>query len=994
MKHLLLLLSILFFSGVYSQDEIQADILELNFLGDSDPKNLMIFQNQIYFTANDGLHGRELWKIENDLPVLVMDITEGSTDTFNENCIFLVTNDFIYFTTTNGKRLWKSDGTEIGTTLLLSNIESGYSCFSQMIEYNSKVYFSYDDGIHGFELWQTDGTVEGTTIIKDVYQGSIGSDIQDFFIFNNILFFTAINGTETGSREIWKSDGTELGTMMLKDIGGQSYFDGVKSGNDFLVIGNYFFFYGYTDSFGYELWKSDGTEQGTQMVKDIYPGYTSSEYSYNRLYGAVGDGFIVFRAITPDSGYELWRSDGTESGTFKVKEINTNNGIYGGSIPDPGWLNTSIYNYNGKVYFTATQGDTYDLWVTDGTEAGTVKFLDLDVDEDEYYGGFKEFNNKLYFFNNRRVVQTDGNSSHIFVNMQEDGGVSNFQPLNDKVYFTKNFDDINGLEIWESKINNQNLKVLEINSRHGSSPRNFASFGDKVVFFGQSHTYYEVPMISDGTQEGTKAILDEPSFRVDNNDAADFYKSGNNLFFKAYTGYYGNTELYKTDGTPEGTGLVKDLTGHGGQGLAKELYASYNNILYFVGNDNFHGNELYRSDGTEEGTYMVKNLSDGDYEGSPFGTHINSFTIKDDYLYFSGGLDAAQSYPYYEGTVGIWRTDGTEVGTEIVVQLDDSGFYDNGPRNMITIGNKIFFTKNDSNSSWGDHSLYVTEGTQETTFKIGDWAGDTSGGAYGVRHLVELNGKLYFESQNNDNHFKNLFVSDGTIEGTHPVNENLGFDGILKTVKCGNYIYFFTGYYSNINYGTIWKTDGTSEGTTQVSNFGVNTENCACFSDKLLYTENNSYSNIIYVSNGHDVFQLTVDFNYDFQTNNYEGIRSLFANQNKLYLTIITYKYGHELYVASPDFLLTTEEINEGLTKDNSNVLIYPNPTSSEINVVSNDQSQIKQIQLYDLTGKLMEIGIYNSEEVKLNLNKYNSGIYLLKVQTEKNTTTKKVILK
>src|SRR5690606_14433372 len=364
MKQLFIIISILFFTNGYAQNELEAELLEINFLGESEPKNLIIFQNQIYFTANDGVHGRELWKIENDLPVLVMNIEEGSNDAFNDNCIFLVTNDFIYFTTTNGKKLWKSDGTEVGTELILSNIESEYPCFSNLIEFDSKIYISYNDGIHGFELWQTDGSTNETSLVKDIYPGSNGSEIQDFFIFNDYLYFTAVNGSGTERREIWKSDGTEIGTTMLKDIGGQTYADGVKVGNDFLISGNYFYFYGYSNSAGYELWKSDGTESGTQMVKDINPGYSSSDYYNNILEGAVGNGYIVFKAYSPDSGYELWKSDGTESGTFKLKEINPDGGSYGDGIsPYTGGRFTA---YNDKIYFIGQQ-DLYKLWVTDGT---------------------------------------------------------------------------------------------------------------------------------------------------------------------------------------------------------------------------------------------------------------------------------------------------------------------------------------------------------------------------------------------------------------------------------------------------------------------------------------------------------------------------------------------------------------------------------------------------------------------------------------------------
>src|SRR5690606_33244963 len=115
----------------------------------------------------------------------------------------------------------------------------------------------------------------------------------------------------------------------------------------------YFFFYGFSESFGYELWKSDGTEQGTMMVKDIYPGIYGSEFTNNSLLGAVVDDCIIFRAFTPDSGHELWKSDGTEAGTYKIKEINPFNGSYGDGIPNPNSWDISFNSYENKVYFMA-----------------------------------------------------------------------------------------------------------------------------------------------------------------------------------------------------------------------------------------------------------------------------------------------------------------------------------------------------------------------------------------------------------------------------------------------------------------------------------------------------------------------------------------------------------------------------------------------------------------------------------------------------------------
>jgi ELWxxDGT repeat protein len=151
---------------------------------------------------------------------------------------------------------------------------------------------------------------------------------------------------------------------MVKDICG-SYSSGGHLTN---VNGTlYFSPYDGTDGHGYELWKSDGTEAGTVMVKEITPGWQGS-YPYNLT---DVNGTLYFIAI--DYGayvIGLWKSDGTEAGTVMVKEIFMD-GSYGSYV-------NNLANVNGTLYFSASEGTHgYELWKSDGTEAGTVMAEDI-----------------------------------------------------------------------------------------------------------------------------------------------------------------------------------------------------------------------------------------------------------------------------------------------------------------------------------------------------------------------------------------------------------------------------------------------------------------------------------------------------------------------------------------------------------------------------------------------------------------------------------------
>jgi ELWxxDGT repeat protein len=114
--------------------------------------------------------------------------------------------------------------------------------------------------------------------------------------------------------ELWKTDGTKDGTVLANDInsGSASSFPYALS-----VIGNTLYFVVFTNDNGEELWKSDGTKEGTILVRDIHPGSMGSEPEYLTVIGNT----LYFTADDMINGRELWRSDGTPGGTSLVKDI-------------------------------------------------------------------------------------------------------------------------------------------------------------------------------------------------------------------------------------------------------------------------------------------------------------------------------------------------------------------------------------------------------------------------------------------------------------------------------------------------------------------------------------------------------------------------------------------------------------------------------------------------------------------------------------------------
>ena len=267
---------------------------------------------------------------------MVKDIYSGS-DSGNPGVLNGFGNSAIFTADdgTHGKELWKSDGTAAGTVMIKDiNLGSGDGVLSGVLPVDTDgdgeddtVYFVANDGTHGYELWKTDGTTSGTVMVKDIRSGSSASSLSLHTAVGNTLYFQADDGIH--GMELWKSDGTAAGTVMVKDI-----YSGSDSGisyPDITAIGNTIYFSANDGTHGIELWKTDGTATGTVMVKDIRtPGYSWVDYIT-----AVGN--TLFFTADVGSGHELWTSDGTASGTYKVKEINPSGHAVGGNVVDERW---------------------------------------------------------------------------------------------------------------------------------------------------------------------------------------------------------------------------------------------------------------------------------------------------------------------------------------------------------------------------------------------------------------------------------------------------------------------------------------------------------------------------------------------------------------------------------------------------------------------------------------------------------------------------------
>ncbi len=343
--------------------------------------------SRLFFGADDGQHGHELWTSDGKTggAALVKDINPGPGHSYPA----FLTNvgGTVFFRADDGQHgyeLWKSDGTQAGT-VLVKDINRGqdhaYPAFLAAVD--GALFFRADDGEHGYEIWASDGTAKGTKLVRDIQPGDGGSSPErllavDSDWFRGVLFYAddGLHGIEP-----WRSDGSQDGTSLLRDIA-----PGLQdSGPGSMAIVENSGFQGLLftaddgatarSGYGEELWRSDGTGPGTMLVKDINPGPAGSQPGELRAIHHAGLKAVFFGARDGENGhgYELWRSDGTLGGTVLVRDINP-----GPADSNPCHLAPVSNSRFSGILFCADNGvHGPELWKSDGTAAGTALVKDI-----------------------------------------------------------------------------------------------------------------------------------------------------------------------------------------------------------------------------------------------------------------------------------------------------------------------------------------------------------------------------------------------------------------------------------------------------------------------------------------------------------------------------------------------------------------------------------------------------------------------------------------
>jgi ELWxxDGT repeat protein len=291
-----------------------------------------------------------------------------------------------------GYSLWRSDGTEAGTVRLTPDgIEV---CGGDLAAAGGKVYLALGDQAHGCEIWSSDGTAAGTVLVKDLQPGFSGSDPEGLTAFHGRIYFK-LRGFS--GAKLWRTDGTAAGTVAVTDSHLDPEFNAYGA---LLPLGDRLYFLANQGESDTDLWSSDGTGAGTNPAVSLtFPEGAIGEPTL----AAAGNRLLISGRLGSGSPLILLASDGTTAGTKRLAEA---------ELSSP----PKLAAFGGRFYFQAGQFTSPDqLWVSDGSPAGTHPLHAADGSVITNAGPFAPLGGKLVFLANgisgapeRGLWQTDG----------------------------------------------------------------------------------------------------------------------------------------------------------------------------------------------------------------------------------------------------------------------------------------------------------------------------------------------------------------------------------------------------------------------------------------------------------------------------------------------------------------------------------------------------------------------------------------------------------
>ena len=372
---------------------------------------------------------------------------------------------------------------------------------SELTQFRGSVVFSMDAGDGG--LWRIDAaTGDPLLITKSIKQ------VRDLTVVGDTLFFSA---EDFRGRELWRTDGTSAGTNIVADLSQDTFG---SSPGELIGFGDSLFFVANDDSHGRQLWRTDGTAQGTQPVGPDQLVRTASVTNVT----VAGGQLLFFVTNFDDNHTRLWRSDGTAGGTSLVADFpltDISHGVVSTSLPG------ELSAVGPFAYFHAGQLGT-ELWRTDGTPQGTIRLADTGslvtgivgvngvayasaARDSAFIIGGKLQNNPGSIWRSHGTAQGTSRGGELDPTLSYGASHLVTALASTALYQAK---DPAGAELWRSDAGGTSL-VADINPGPGNSYPVFLAVSDGFAYFSADDGIHGRELwVSDGTAGGTRLLAD------------------------------------------------------------------------------------------------------------------------------------------------------------------------------------------------------------------------------------------------------------------------------------------------------------------------------------------------------------------------------------------------------------------------------------------------------------------------------------------------------
>lgn len=492
------------------------------------------------------------------------------------------------------EQLWRTDGTAAGTYVLDAS-NAVYTSFS--VGTGHTVCLAV--GAFPLRVIRTDGTTAGTTSMAIVDNGSYTSVAA----LGNVAIATVSIGTPGANTGLhaFATDATPAGSVQLTQ---STIPAGVTAGGRGAAIESQLYFPAATAAYGYELWRTDGTQAGTQLVQDFAPGPT----------GGVREVVAYQGAVWISAVGAIWRNDGSGAPSTLVLQ------------PDPTattayWLEAS----DDYLLFRTTDGSSTRLWRSDGTPSGTV-LLQAATAMFQVIGVTAQVGDLTYWnfqeYVGLRLMRSNGTQGSVV-----DYGPSTFLlgVLGDRVVFGRSM--AGGYEI---RVATSATTTSQLVGTTPSPPSYAFPAGSGVVVVTANGQTFFTDLVSplsplpipnsatlrfsadgwfytgvydpaqglalwrtDGTPAGTAPVLAFGPSTLGSVFEAEVLGAGNRVWIQASDGVRG-AEPWISSGTPATTSLLGDVEPNGSS--TAQLVGIAGERAYFTAFDSVRGRELWSFD--------------------------------------------------------------------------------------------------------------------------------------------------------------------------------------------------------------------------------------------------------------------------------------------------------------------------------------------------------------------------------------------------------------